>query len=74
MPPAYVESLPTPEQRNGSQSERLRYIGRIVTYQVHTHFVTANATWDLRTKSWLALTEFEPSRRREGRGQSARLL
>ena len=34
MPPAYVESLPTPEQRNGSQSERLRHIGRIVTYQV----------------------------------------
>jgi hypothetical protein len=32
---------------------------RALDPQVHTHFVTANATWDLRTKSWLALTEFE---------------
>jgi conjugative relaxase-like TrwC/TraI family protein len=32
---------------------------RALDPQVHTHFVTANATWDLRTKSWRALTEFE---------------
>jgi conjugative relaxase-like TrwC/TraI family protein len=32
---------------------------RALDPQVHTHFVTANATWDLRSKSWLALTEFE---------------
>ena len=32
---------------------------RALDPQVHTHFVTANATWDLGTKSWLALTEFE---------------
>jgi len=31
---------------------------RALDPQMHTHFVTANATWDLRTKSWLALTEF----------------
>jgi len=32
---------------------------RALDPQVHTHFVTATATWDLRTKSWRALTEFE---------------
>jgi len=32
---------------------------RALDPQVHTHFVTANATWDLRTKTWRALTEFE---------------
>jgi conjugative relaxase-like TrwC/TraI family protein len=32
---------------------------RALDPQVHTHFVTANATWDLKTKSWRALTEFE---------------
>ena len=32
---------------------------RALDPQVHTHFVTANATWDLSSKSWRALTEFE---------------
>jgi len=32
---------------------------RALDPQVHTHFVTANATWDLGSKSWRALTEFE---------------
>ena len=32
---------------------------RALDPQVHTHFVTANATWDPNTKSWRALAEFE---------------
>jgi conjugative relaxase-like TrwC/TraI family protein len=32
---------------------------RALDPQVHTHFVTANATWDRATGSWRALTEFE---------------
>jgi conjugative relaxase-like TrwC/TraI family protein len=32
---------------------------RALDPQVHTHFVTANATWDLGSRSWRALTEFE---------------
>jgi conjugative relaxase-like TrwC/TraI family protein len=32
---------------------------RALDPQVHTHFVTANATWDEGKRSWLALTEFE---------------
>ncbi len=32
---------------------------RALDPQVHTHFVTANATWDLASKDWRALTEFE---------------
>jgi conjugative relaxase-like TrwC/TraI family protein len=32
---------------------------RALDPQVHTHFVTANATWDGATGSWRALTEFE---------------
>jgi conjugative relaxase-like TrwC/TraI family protein len=32
---------------------------RALDPQVHTHFVTANATWDEGKRCWLALTEFE---------------
>jgi conjugative relaxase-like TrwC/TraI family protein len=32
---------------------------RALDPQVHTHFVTANATWDGASGSWRALTEFE---------------
>jgi conjugative relaxase-like TrwC/TraI family protein len=32
---------------------------RALDPQVHTHFVTANATWDAASNSWRALTEFE---------------
>jgi conjugative relaxase-like TrwC/TraI family protein len=32
---------------------------RALDPQVHTHFVTANATWDHASGSWRALTEFE---------------
>jgi conjugative relaxase-like TrwC/TraI family protein len=32
---------------------------RALDPQVHTHLVTANATWDESSKSWRALTEFE---------------
>jgi conjugative relaxase-like TrwC/TraI family protein len=32
---------------------------RALDPQVHTHFVTANATWDQASGSWRALTEFE---------------
>lgn len=32
---------------------------RALDPQVHTHFVTANATWDERVRDWRALTEFE---------------
>jgi conjugative relaxase-like TrwC/TraI family protein len=32
---------------------------RALDAQVHTHHVTANATWDGVSKSWRALTEFE---------------
>jgi len=32
---------------------------RALDPQVHTHFVTANATWDEGKRSWRALTEFE---------------
>ncbi|MFT3784082.1 MAG: MobF family relaxase [Nibricoccus sp.] len=32
---------------------------RALDPQVHTHFVVANATWDEKTKSWRALTEYE---------------
>ncbi len=32
---------------------------RALDPQVHTHFVTANATWDERIRSWRALNEFE---------------
>ena len=32
---------------------------RALDPQVHTHFVTANATWDERARDWRALTEFE---------------
>ena len=32
---------------------------RALDPQVHTHLVTANATWDAQSKSWRAMTEFE---------------
>lgn len=32
---------------------------RALDPQVHTHHVVANATWDEKTQSWRALTEFE---------------
>src|SRR5580658_8929073 len=32
---------------------------RALDPQVHTHFVTANATWDEKAKGWRALTEFQ---------------
>ena len=32
---------------------------RALDPQVHTHLVTANATWDKQSKSWRALTEYE---------------
>ena len=32
---------------------------RALDPQVHTHFVTANATWDRATGSWRAITEYE---------------
>ena len=32
---------------------------RALDPQLHTHFVTANATWDEASKSWRALTEIE---------------
>ena len=32
---------------------------RALDPQVHTHFVTANATWDHEIRSWRALNEFE---------------
>jgi conjugative relaxase-like TrwC/TraI family protein len=32
---------------------------RALDPQVHTHFVTANATWDEKIRSWRALNEFE---------------
>jgi conjugative relaxase-like TrwC/TraI family protein len=32
---------------------------RALDAQVHTHHVTANATWDDASKSWRAMTEFE---------------
>jgi conjugative relaxase-like TrwC/TraI family protein len=32
---------------------------RALDPQVHTHFVTANATWDEKVRSWRALNEFE---------------
>lgn len=32
---------------------------RALDPQIHTHFVTANATWDERVRDWRALTEFE---------------
>lgn len=32
---------------------------RALDPQLHSHFVTANATWDEATKSWRALTEIE---------------
>jgi conjugative relaxase-like TrwC/TraI family protein len=32
---------------------------RALDPQVHSHFVTANATWDATSNSWRALTEFE---------------
>jgi len=32
---------------------------RALDPQVHTHFVTTNATWDASTGTWKALTEFE---------------
>jgi len=32
---------------------------RALDPQVHTHFVTANVTWDMTSRSWRALTEFE---------------
>lgn len=32
---------------------------RALDPQIHTHFVTANATWDEGVRSWRALTEFE---------------
>lgn len=32
---------------------------RALDPQIHTHFVTANATWDATSNSWRALTEFE---------------
>lgn len=32
---------------------------RALDPQVHTHFVTANATWDERIRDWRALNEFE---------------
>ena len=37
----------------------LHTASRALDPQVHTHFVTANVTWDRATGSWRALTEFE---------------